>query len=96
MEGDRLTYLKAPCAESDTRGRFFLSVHPVDGADLPEDRREIGHASLNFDFAPDGIIFADKCMIRRELPDYSIKEISTGQWIPGGGGLWAGEAAVGD
>ena len=96
MEGDTLTYLKAPCAESDTRGRFFLSVHPVDDADLPEHRRELGHASLNFDFAPDGIIFADKCMIRRELPDYPIKKIVTGQWMPGVGSLWTGEAAVGD
>ena len=96
MEGGALTYLKAPCAESDTRGRFFLSVHPADVADLPEARRELGHDGLNFDFAPDGIIFADKCMIRRELPDYPIAKIETGQWTPGGGGIWAGEAAVGD
>ena len=95
-EGGALTYLKAPCAEGDTRGRFFLSVHPVDVADLPEDRRDLGHDGLNFDFAPDGIIFANKCMIRRELPDYPILKIETGQWIPGVGGLWAGEAAVGN
>ena len=96
LEGDTLTYLKSPCAESDTRGRFFLSVHPLDAADLPENRRALGHDALNFDFAPDGIIFADKCMIRRELPDYPIKKIETGKWIPGVGSLWAGEAAVGD
>ena len=95
-EGDTLTYLKAPCAESDTRGRFFLSVHPVDVSDLPEERRALGHASLNFDFSPDGIIFADKCMIRRELPDYPILKIETGQWVPGGESLWRGAAAVGD
>ena len=96
LDGDTLTYLKAPCAESDARGRFFLSVHPVDPADLPEDRRELGHDGLNFDFAPDGIIFNGKCMIRRELPDYRISKIETGQWLPGVGGLWRGEAAVGD
>ena len=95
-EGDTLTYLKAPCAESDTRGRFFLSVHPVDVDNLPEDRRELGHASLNFDFSPDGIIFAGKCMIRRELPDYPISRIETGQWIPGVATLWSGAAGVGD
>ena len=96
LDGDTLTYLKAPCAESDTRGRFFLSVHPVDVSDLPEARRELGHDGLNFDFSPDGIIFANKCMIRRELPDYPILKIETGQWTPGVGGIWAGEAAVGD
>ena len=95
-EGGALTYLKAPCAESDTRGRFFLSVHPVDLADLPEDRRELGHDGLNFDFAPDGIIFNGKCMIRRELPGYPISKIETGQWIPGVATLWTGAADLGD
>jgi len=96
LDGKTLTYLKSPCAERDTRGRFLLSVHPVDLADLPDDRREIGHASLNFDFAPDGIVFNDKCMIRRELPGYPISKIETGQWLPGGETLWTGAAGVGD
>jgi len=96
LDGKTLTYLKAPCAERDTRGRFLLSVHPVDLADMPDDRRELGHASLNFDFAPDGIIFAGKCMIRRELPGYPISKIETGQWIPGGERLWTGAADLGD
>ena len=94
-EGGALIYLKEPCAESDARGRFFLSVHPVDVVDLPPERRELGHAALNFDFAPDGVIFGGKCMIRRELPSYPIDKIATGQDAPGGGRLWAGEAAVG-
>ena len=95
-EGDALTYLKTPCAESDTRGRFFLSIHPVVVADLPEDRRELGHAALNFDFSPQGIIFSGKCMIRRELPGYPISRIETGQDAPGGGRLWAGAADLGN
>ena len=96
MEGGALTYLKAPCAEDDTLGRFFLSVHPVDVADLPENRREFGHDGLNFDFAPDGIVFSGKCMVRRELPDYPILKIETGQDAPGGGRLWTGAAGLGD
>ena len=95
-EGDTLTYLKAPCAEDDTRGRFFLSVHPVDVDDLPENRRELGHDGLNFDFAPDGIIFNGKCMVWRALPGYAISRIETGQWIPGVATLWAGAADMGD
>ena len=91
LEGDTLTYLKSPCAESDTRGRFFLSVHPVDAADLPEDRRELGHDSLNFDFSPHGVMLDGKCAIRRLLPRYPIASISTGQFIPGEGEIWSAE-----
>ena len=90
-----LVYLKAPCAESDTRGRFFLSVHPVDVANLPENRRELGHDSLNFDFSPDGVVFGGKCMISRELPSYPIRKIATGQDAPDAGRLWTGAAAIG-
>ena len=99
LDGDRdtLSYLKEPCGADDARGRFFLSVHPADARDLPEDRRAHGHESLNFDFAPPhGVIFDGKCMATRRLPDYDIERIETGQWIPGGERLWGAEIAVGD
>ena len=97
LDGGALTYLKEPCAESDARGRFFLSVYPSDARDLPADRRESGHESLNFDFAPPaGAVFNGKCMATRRLPDYSISKIETGQWMPGGERLWSAELAVGD
>ena len=96
-DGEALHYLKEPCSEDDARGRFFLSVHPADAADLPADRRDAGHESLNFDFAPPfGIILDGKCMARRLLPDYEIAKIETGQWVPGGDKLWEAEIAVGD
>ena len=96
-EGDTLSYLKEPCGEDDARGRFFLSVHPVDVNDLPKERREIGHESLNFTMAPpQGVIFDGKCMATRRLPDYPIARIETGQWIPGGDELWKAGIAVGD
>ena len=94
---DTLSYLKTPCDEGDADGRFFLSVHPADVADLPADRREIGHESLNFTFAPPvGVVFNGKCMATRQLPDYDIARIETGQWIPGGERLWDAELVVGD
>ena len=99
LDRDRntLSYIKEPCGEDDARGRFFLSVHPVDVDDLPEDRREIGHESLNFTFAPPaGVVFDGKCMANRRLPDYETARIETGQWIPGGERLWDAEIAVGD
>lgn len=95
MDGDSLTYLKAPCAVRDVRGRFFLSVHPADRQSLPIDRRDIGHAALNFAFSPMGVIFDGKCMIRRALPGYEIVKIETGQWIPGGERIWEGVIDMG-
>ena len=96
LDGGTLSYLKAPCAESDARGRFFLSVHPENVEDLPADRREIGHESLNFTFAPPaGAVFNSKCMASRRLPDYDIARIETGQWVPGGERVWDEEMVVG-
>ena len=96
LDGETLAYLKSPCAEEDTRGRFLMSVYPQNLRDIPEDRRELGHDSLNFDFARWGVMFNDKCMIRRALPDYAISRIAVGQWIPGGETLWRTELEVGD
>ena len=96
--GDSLVYVKSPCAESDARGRFFLSVFPVDLADLPKDRRDGGfeHDALNFDFAEYGEIFDGECAILRDLPDYPIAAIETGQFVPGEGELWKARIAVGE
>ncbi len=97
LTGGALRYLKEPCDADDTRGRFFLSVHPADERDLPADMRERGHESLNFTFAPPlGAVFNGKCMASRRLPDYEIAQIETGQWIPGGERLWSAEIVVGD
>ena len=89
IDGGDLIYLKQPCSEKDAVGRFFLSVFPTDADDLPESRREIGHDSLNFDFDRYGAIFDDKCLIVRNLPEYPIAAIETGQWLPGEGHLWS-------
>ena len=96
LDGKTITYLKEPCAESDTRGRFLLSVYPANLRDIPKDRRALGHESLNFDFARWGVTFNGKCMVRRALPDYDVERVETGQWIPGGERLWTAEFAVGD
>ena len=96
-EGGTLAYLKHPCTQNDARGRFFLSVHPANAADLPEHRRELGHASLNFDFEPPhGMVFNGKCMATIQLPDYEIAKLETGQDAPDAGRLWQAEIAVGD
>ena len=90
-DGGTLTYVKSPCAEDDARGRFALTVHPVDQSDLPQDVQDAGadSQSLNFDFAEHGAAFDGKCVAIRELPDYPISHVATAQWVPGEGGLWS-------
>jgi len=90
-EGDTLTYVKEGCGEEDTRGRFALSVYPVDRNDLPQSARDAGldHEPLNFDFAEYGAIFDGKCAVIRDLPEYPISHIETGQWTSDEGGLWS-------
>ncbi len=96
-DGKTLAYLKEPCAEEDTRGRFLLSVYPKNPRDIPEERRELGHESLNFDFERWGITLGGgRCIILRTLPDYDVAKVETGQWIPGGERLWTAEFAVDD
>ena len=51
---------------------------------------------MNFDFSPDGVVFNGKCMARRELPNYEIDKIVTGQDAPNGERLWVGEASMGE
>ena len=96
--GDALIYIKEACEESDTRGRFALSVFPVDQSDLPPSARAAGydHEPLNFDFHRYGAILDGKCVIIRNLPNYPISHVQTGQWIPGEGGLWSARLEVGD
>ena len=98
LSDDSLTYIKKDCAESDARGRFFLSVFPVNPADLPQGRRSAGleHDSLNFDFPEYGAIVGGKCVIVRELPDYPIDAVETGQWTSDEGQLWSARIEVGE
>ena len=98
LEGDTLIYIKDVCAESDARGRFFLSVFPADPRDLPQAARDAGleHEPLNFDFAERGAIFDGKCVIVRDLPGYPISRVETGQWTEGEGDLWSARVSVGE
>ena len=95
-DGGGLTYVKEGCSDADARGRFLLSVFPKSRADLPQEFRDLGHESLNFDFARYGARFDGVCVATRTLPAYPIASIETGQWIPNGGRLWSVEIAVGD
>ena len=95
MNGAGLAYLKETCAAGDADARFFLHVFPVDLADLPADMRELGFENRDFQFADHGAYAGYSCVADRDLPDYAIERIRTGQFVIGGGRLWSVEFPVG-
>ena len=76
-----LHYSKEPCEPADTELRFFLHLHPEDVNDLPGYHRNVGFHNLDFNFHEHGLLAANKCVIRRDLPEYPIAWIHTGQFI---------------
>ena len=82
-----LRYSRDDCWPVHIGTGFFLHITPVDAADLQPVTAE--HGFNNYDFSGftknDGIIdAAGRCVIERELPDYDIASILTGQYTPDG------------
>ena len=90
-DGNALAFINEACGEEDARGRFLLSIYPVDRSDLSKTARDAGleHEPLNFDFWRRGAMFGGKCVIPLPLPRYPISHIATGQWIEGEETLWS-------
>ena len=97
LDEDQLTYIKEPCARADTEARFFLHLVPADVADLPAERKQYGFDNLGFRFNDRDYEFrsAEQCIVWRELPDYAITRIRTGQFLVNEDGfytnIWEGE-----
>ena len=89
-----LTYIRESCAAADTAAGFFLHIVPEDVGDLPAERQSAGFANLDFAFAGYGGSFDGKCLAVVALPDYPIKEMRTGQYVPGQGDLWSATIAA--
>ncbi len=87
-QGQQLSYVQENCAPAAAETRFFLHLIPVEVNDLPPERRPYGMDNLDFDFFQHGRRFDGKCLAIVPLPDYPIKEIRTGQFIPDGGRIW--------
>ena len=86
---NQLVYVKEPCAPADTEPPFFLYIIPDSANDLPDDRKQYGFNSLDFNFGRyNGRYFGGKCLAIKPLPDYKIASIRTGQFIPGKGLIW--------
>ena len=82
-----LLYARDACDPSDTEERFFLHVHPERVGDLSEGRRQYGFDNLDFNFFVNGASFDGMCVALIPLPDYGIREISTGQFT-NAGAIW--------
>ncbi len=95
---NRLLYVKDGCVRADTEARFFLALWPVDGDDLPAERKQYGFDNLDFHFDGRGVILDGRCMAAVVLPEYDVARISTGQFVRSVGGfrsLWEGEFVFG-
>ncbi len=95
LSENTLTYVKEACVSADTEAMFFLALFPVDVNDLPDHRRQHGFDNLDFRFDRRGVIFdGGRCVATVALPEYDVARISTGQYVPVGGGydhIWEGE-----
>ena len=95
LRGKTLAYLKEHCVAGDADARFFLHITPANPGDVPANWREHGFENRDFGFADHGAYAGDKCVAERELPDYAIERIRTGQFVSGEGQLWSAEFPVG-
>ena len=85
---NRLIYFKEQCSAADTDADFRLHWRPVDVADLPPQRRELGFVNADFPFHTYGLRVGTACLAGRELPNYPILSLLAGQSRPDGGTLW--------
>ena len=96
LSGTTLIYLKEPCARGDADARFFLHIIPVDQSDLPAHMQEHGFHNSDFRFEEWGKASDDWCVALRELPNYAIERIATGQFVSGEGTVWRAEVELGE
>ncbi len=97
--GNRVKTMTVPSlpvqSGSATDPYFFLHVTPVDVDDLPDHRKRHGFDNLDFRFDNYRIPHRDRAVALRELPDYPIARIGTGQSLLNKDGsythLWEGE-----
>ena len=73
-----LLYVQDPCGPEGMRRWFFLSIVPVNPADLADDRKEYGFESRDFRFDEYGIRHRGRCLATVPLPAYDILKIRTG------------------
>ncbi len=87
LEGRTLTWVKESCRPEDTVHPFVLRAVPFTIDHLPVVHREEGREPLGFRFGHYGVRFDGRCLIRRRLPDYPVRALEVGWWVPEAGDL---------
>lgn len=85
VSGGHLYYSREDCP-AEALPIFFLHLFPADVRDLPESRRPHGYDNLDFRISAEPV--AGRCFAVRELPDYALAEVRTGQYLRNAGRLW--------
>ena len=88
-----LIYVKEQCGPESVEPTFFLHLDPRDVNDLPSQRKQYGFDNLDFAFTDHGLIKGGDCTAKRELPDYDIAAVRTGQYT-GDSAIWEGNFDV--
>ena len=98
LVGNSLIYKKEQCnlepGEEDAEPTVFLHLDPVDRNNLPNDRKQYDFDVFYFYFKNHLSIKGEVCVVARELPDYAIAAIRTGQFIGDGEKIWEGSFDV--
>ena len=82
LDGGRLIYVKDRCTPADIKKQyFFLSVTPVNPADLPRHRRRFGFVKPHvWSLDPwRSNVLDGRCLFGASLPGYPVARIVTGQ-----------------
>ena len=96
VHGREIIYYKNPCTTGDTSLPFFLHVFPEKENNLPDHREQYGFDNLDFLFESKGLRAKEMCVVARNLPDYDISMIRTGQSYNDGERRWTGEYRSGN
>ena len=86
---NRLLYAKSNCTPDEYATPVFLHIHPARPEDLPPASKSVNFENRDFSLDTYGGRPGDECVAIVPLPDYPIKSIRTGQYIPGQGELWS-------
>ncbi len=77
LNGRTLTYVRRQCANDDAAKRFILHVIPVDKSVIGGNEQH----TMDFSFIEgEDWYVGESCVVSRELPDYAIEYIRTGQY----------------
>ena len=96
LNGNDLIYTKSQCDPDDVAAKFFLHLVPVDQGDLDEHSWQYGFNNRDFRFEDYAVLMGQECAALRQLPDYPVSRIRTGQFVSVEDRLWEGEFHMGE